>query len=434
MDGLALERAAKLGTDAMTYQPKSDFLRVMQDRGYMKDCTDLERLDAVMQGGGVPAYIGFDCTASSLHVGSLLQIMMLRWLQKTGQKPIVLMGGGTTKVGDPSGKDESRKMLDVAGIEANKRGIFSVFEKYMDFGDGPTDAVMVDNAEWLDRLNYIDFLREYGPHFTINRMLSFDSVRLRLEREQPLTFLEFNYMLLQAYDFVELFRRVRCRLQLGGSDQWGNIINGMELGRRVEGAELFGITTPLIATADGAKMGKSAGGAVWLNADMRSPYEFWQFWRNTMDADVGRFLRLFTELPLDEVARLEALDGAEINEAKKVLATEVTTLCHGADAAAQAAAAAEATFVQGTLSDDLPTVTLTAADIGDGISVGQLFVRADLVKSGKEAKRLVVDGGAKLDDEAVTDAGAMMSADDFAGGPRKLSAGKKRHALVRVEG
>ena len=434
MDGLALERAAKLGTDAMTYQPKSDFLRVMQERGYMKDCTDLERLDAVMQGGGVPAYIGFDCTASSLHVGSLLQIMMLRWLQKTGQKPIVLMGGGTTKVGDPSGKDESRKMLDVAGIEANKRGIFSVFEKYMDFGDGPTDAVMVDNAEWLDRLNYIDFLREYGPHFTINRMLSFDSVRLRLEREQPLTFLEFNYMLLQAYDFVELFRRVRCRLQLGGSDQWGNIINGMELGRRVEGAELFGITTPLIATADGAKMGKSAGGAVWLNADMRSPYEFWQFWRNTMDADVGRFLRLFTELPLDEVARLEALDGAEINEAKKVLATEVTTLCHGADAAAQAAAAAEATFVQGTLSDDLPTVTLTAADIGDGISVGQLFVRADLVKSGKEAKRLVVDGGAKLDDEAVTDAGAMMSADDFAGGPRKLSAGKKRHALVRVEG
>ena len=417
----------------MTYQPKSDFLRVMQERGYMKDCTDLERLDAVMLEGGVPAYIGFDCTAPSLHVGSLLQIMMLRWLQKTGQKPIVLMGGGTTKVGDPSGKDESRKMLDVAGIEANKRGIFSVFEKYMAFGDGPSDAVMVDNAEWLDRLNYIDFLREYGPHFTINRMLSFDSVRLRLEREQPLTFLEFNYMLLQAYDFVELFRRVGCRLQLGGSDQWGNIINGMELGRRVEGAELFGITTPLIATADGAKMGKSADGAVWLNADMRSPYEFWQFWRNTMDADVGRFLRLFTELPLDEVARLEALDGAEINEAKKVLATEVTTLCHGAEAAAQAAAAAEATVEQGTLSEDLPTVTLTAADIGDGISVGQLFVRADLVKSGKEAKRLVADGGAKLDDEAVADAGAMLTAADFEG-PRKLSAGKKRHALVRVAG
>ncbi len=418
----------------MTYQPKSDFLRIMQERGYMKDCTDIERLDAVMQGGGIPAYIGFDCTAPSLHVGSLLQIMMLRWLQRTGQKPIVLMGGGTTKVGDPSGKDESRKLLDNAAIAENKRGIFSVFEKYMAFGGGSTDAVMVDNADWLDQLNYIDFLREYGPHFTINRMLSFDSVRLRLDREQPLTFLEFNYMLLQAYDFVELFRRVGCRLQLGGSDQWGNIINGMELGRRVEGAELFGITTPLIATADGTKMGKSADGAVWLNADMRSPYEFWQFWRNTMDADVGRFLRLFTELPLDEIARLEALDGQEINEAKKVLATEVTTLCHGAEAAKQAAAAAQATFEQGTLSEDLPTVTLTAADIGDGISVGQLFVRAGLSKSGKEAKRLVVDGGAKLDDKGVTDPGAMMTADDFASGPRKLSAGKKRHALVKVSG
>ncbi len=418
----------------MTYQPKSDFLRVMIERGYMKDCTDLERLDAVMQGGGVPAYIGFDCTAPSLHVGSLLQIMMLRWLQKTGQKPIVLMGGGTTKVGDPSGRDDTRKMLDNAGIETNKRGIFSVFEKYMAFGDGPSDAVMVDNAAWLDKLNYIDFLREYGPHFTINRMLTFDSVRLRLDREQPLTFLEFNYMLLQAYDFVELYRRVGCRLQLGGSDQWGNIINGMELGRRVEGAELFGITTPLIATADGAKMGKSASGAVWLNADMRSPYEFWQFWRNTMDADVGRFLRLFTELPLDEIARLEALDGAQINEAKKVLATEVTTLCHGAEAAALAEEAARATFEQGTLSEDLPTVALTAAEIGDGISIGQLFVRAGLVKSGKEAKRLVADGGAKLDDTAVTDGGMMMTAADLSDGPRKLSAGKKRHTLVRVEG
>ena len=415
----------------MTYQPKSEFLRVMSERGFMKDCTDLERLDEVMQKGGVPAYIGFDCTASSLHVGSLLQIMMLRWLQKTGQKPIVLMGGGTTKVGDPSGKDESRKLLDNAAIAANKAGIFSVFEKYMAFGDGPTDAVMVDNADWLDHLNYIDFLREYGPHFTINRMLSFDSVKLRLEREQPLTFLEFNYMLLQAYDFVELYRRARCRLQLGGSDQWGNIINGMELGRRVEQAELFGITTPLIATADGAKMGKSADGAIWLNADMRSPYEFWQFWRNTMDADVGRFLRLFTELPLDEIARLETLDGAEINEAKKVLATEVTTLCHGADAAAQAAAAAQATFEQGTLSEDLPTVTLSEADIGEGISIGQLFVRAGLSKSGKDAKRLVADNGAKLDDEAITNAGEMLTIADLASS-RKLSAGKKRHALVRL--
>ena len=416
----------------MTYQPKSDFLTVMIERGFMKDCTDIERLDAVLLAGGVPAYIGFDCTASSLHVGSLLQIMMLRWLQKTGQKPVVLMGGGTTKVGDPSGKDESRKLLTTEQIEGNKRGIFSVFEKYMAFGDGPTDAIMVDNADWLDKLNYIDFLREYGPHFTINRMLSFDSVRLRLDREQPLTFLEFNYMLLQAYDFAELYRRIGCRLQLGGSDQWGNIINGMELGRRVEGAELFGITTPLIATADGAKMGKSADGAVWLNADMRSPYEFWQFWRNTMDADVGRFLRLFTELPLDEVARLEALEGQEINEAKKVLATAVTTLCHGAEVAAQAEEAARATFEQGTLSDDLPTVTLEAAEIGDGISLGQLFVRAGLSKSGKEAKRLVADGGAKLDDDAVSDAGMMLTAADFASGPRKLSAGKKRHALVRV--
>ena len=320
----------------MSHTPKSDFLHVMQERGFMKDCTDLERLDSVLQGGGVPAYIGFDCTAPSLHVGSLMQIMILRWYQKTGQKPIVLMGGGTTKVGDPSGKDESRKMLTVDDIKENQRGIFAVFEKYMEFGDGPTDALMPDNAEWLDTLNYIDFLRDYGPHFTINRMLTFDSVKQRLDREQPLTFLEFNYMLLQAYDFLELYRRYGCRLQMGGSDQWGNIINGMELGRRVAEAELFGLTTPLMTTADGAKMGKSAGGAVWLNADMKSPYEFWQYWRNTMDADVGRFLRLFTELPLDECARLEALDGAEINEAKKVLATEITTLCHGAEAAAQA--------------------------------------------------------------------------------------------------
>lgn len=415
----------------MTYQPKAEFLRVMQTRGFMKDCTDLERLDAVMSAGVVPAYIGFDCTAPSLHVGSLLQIMMLRWMQKTGHKPIVLMGGGTTKVGDPSGRDDTRKMLDNAGIAENKRGIFSVFEKYMTFGDGPTDAVMVDNADWLDHLNYIDFLREYGPHFTINRMLTFDSVRLRLDREQPLTFLEFNYMLLQAYDFVELYRRTGCRLQLGGSDQWGNIINGMELGRRVEQAELFGITTPLIAKADGTKMGKSADGAVWLNAEMRSPFEFWQFWRNTMDADVGRFLRLFSELPLEECARLEALEGAEINEAKKVLATAVTTLCHGAEAAVQAEEAARQTFEQGALSEDLPTVTFSAADVGDGMSIGQVFMRAGLVGTGKEAKRLIADSGARLDDELVTDAGLMLSVDDFSTA-RKLSAGKKRHVLVRM--
>ena len=415
----------------MSYQPKTDFLRIMTERGYMKDCTDLERLDKAFEAGVVPAYIGFDCTAPSLHVGSLLQIMMLRWLQKCGHKPIVLMGGGTTKIGDPSGKDESRAMLDAAGIEANKQGIFSVFDKYMTFGDGASDAIMLDNAEWLDKLNYIEFLRDYGPHFTVNRMLTFDSVKLRLEREQPLTFLEFNYMLLQAYDFLELHRRAGCLLQLGGSDQWGNIINGIELGRRVDQAELFGITTPLITTSDGAKMGKSAGGAIWLNADMRSPYEFWQFWRNTSDADVGRFLRLFTELPLDECARLEALEGQEINEAKKILASEITTLCHGPDAAAQASEAARVTFEQGSVSDDLPTVTLTAEDIGDGISIGALFVKAGLAASGKDAKRLISEGGAKLDDVAVDGPGVMITADDLAT-PRKLSAGKKRHALAKL--
>jgi tyrosyl-tRNA synthetase len=415
----------------MTYQPKAEFLRVMTERGYMKDCTDLEQLDKAFEAGVVPAYIGFDCTAESLHVGSLLQIMMLRWLQKTGHKPIVLMGGGTTKIGDPSGKDESRAMLDAAGIEKNKRGIFSVFDKYMTFGDGPTDAIMLDNADWLDELNYISFLRDYGPHFTVNRMLTFDSVKLRLEREQPLTFLEFNYMLLQAYDFLELHRRVGCKLQLGGSDQWGNIINGIELGRRVDQAELYGITTPLITTSDGAKMGKSANGAIWLNADMRSPYEFWQFWRNTSDADVGRFLRLFTELPLDECARLEALEGQEINEAKKILATEITTLCHGADAAAQAEEAARVTFEQGALSDDLPTVTLNAEDVGEGISISALFVMAGLAKSGKDAKRLIGDGGGKLDDGPIEHPGLMLTAEDLKT-PRKLSAGKKRHALAKM--
>ncbi len=415
----------------MTYQPKSDFLRVMSERGYMKDCTDLEHLDAAMQKGVVPAYIGFDCTAPSLHVGSLVQIMMLRWLQKTGHKPVVLMGGGTTKIGDPSGKDTQRQMLDAAGIEANKQGIFSVFDTYMTFGDGATDAVMMDNADWLDTLNYISFLRDYGPHFTINRMLTFDSVKLRLDREQPLTFLEFNYMLLQAYDFLELNRRIGCQLQLGGSDQWGNIINGIELGRRVDGADLFGITTPLITKSDGSKMGKSADGAIWLNADMRSPYEFWQFWRNTSDADVGRFLKLFTELPVEECERLGALEGQEINDAKKTLATEVTTLCHGAEAAAQAEEAARITFEQGALSEDLPTVSLTAAEIGEGISIGALFVRAGLSASGKDAKRLIAEGGARLDDVAVDGPGVMLTVDDLAT-PRKLSAGKKRHALAKV--
>ncbi|MCL4150528.1 UNVERIFIED_CONTAM: hypothetical protein GTU68_017386 [Idotea baltica] len=357
--------------------------------------------------------------------------MMLRWLQKTGHKPIVLMGGGTTKIGDPSFKDTQRPLLDDAAIQLNKAGIFSVFDKYINFGDGTSDAKMVDNADWLGKLNYIDFLRDYGPHFTVNRMLAFDSVKLRLEREQPLTFLEFNYMLLQAYDFLELNRRIGCKLQLGGSDQWGNIINGVELGRRVDQVELFGITTPLLTTADGAKMGKSATGAIWLNDDMLSPYEFWQFWRNTMDADVGRFLRLFTELPLEECARLESLEGQEINEAKKILATEITTLCHGAEVAVQAEEAARVTFEQGAVSDDLPTVTLAAADIGEGISIGALFVKAGLAQSGKDAKRLIGEGGARLDDEAVEGPGLMLTAEDFAS-PRKLSAGKKRHVLAKL--
>lgn len=413
--------------------PRSDFLRVMIARGFMKDCTDLAGLDETLMSGATPAYIGFDCTAPSLHIGSLAQIMKLRWLQQTGHKPIVLMGGGTTRIGDPSGRDETRKLLTVEGIEANKRGIFSVFDKYLTFGDRPSDAVMIDNAEWLTAWNYIDFLREIGPHFTINRMLSFDSVKQRLEREQPLTFIEFNYMLLQAYDFVELNRRCGARLQMGGSDQWGNIVNGVELSRRLGGQELFGLTSPLLTTADGKKMGKTADGAVWLNADMRSPYDFWQYWRNADDADIGRFLRLFTELPLDEIARLEALDGAEINEAKKILANEVTALCHGRPAAEQAAETARVTFEQGALAEDLPTVIITAEEAAAGLSAAQLFVKAGLAASGKEAKRLIAENGAKIDDVLATDAGQILTTADFAGGPRKLSAGKKRHALARLQ-
>ena len=417
----------------MPHQPKSDFLRVMTERGFLKDCTDLAALDEALGAGVVPGYIGFDCTAPSLHVGSLLQIMTLRWMQRTGHRPIVLMGGGTTRIGDPSGKDESRKLLTDEIIAENKAGIRRVFETYLTFGDGPTDAVMLDNAEWLDGLNYIDFLRDYGRHFTINRMLTFDSVRTRLDREQPLTFLEFNYMLLQAYDFLELARRSGCRLQLGGSDQWGNILNGVELNRRVDAREVFGITTPLVTTSDGAKMGKTASGAVWLSAEMLAPYAFWQFWRNTGDADVGRFLKLFTELPVDECERLGALRGVEINEAKKVLANEATTLLHGEAAAREAEATARQTFEAGEMAEGLPTVTLTADDLEGGLHIGQAFVKAGLTKSGKEAKRLIAQGGAKLDDEAITDPDLMLSADDLSGGPRKLSAGRKRHALVRLE-
>ena len=416
----------------MTYKPKSEFLHVMQSRGFMSDCTDLEGLDEALIAGVVPGYIGFDATADSLHVGSLIQIMMLRWLQKTGHKPITLMGGGTTKIGDPSGKDESRPQLTTEMINQNIAGIRKVFSKYLDFGETETGAVQPNNAEWLEELNYIDFLRDYGRHFTINRMLSFDSVKLRLDREQPLTFLEFNYMLLQAYDFMELNNRYGCMLQMGGSDQWGNIVNGVDLTRRINRKSVFGLTTPLLTKADGSKMGKSAAGAIWLNEDRLSAYEFWQFWRNTLDADVGKFLKLFTELPLDECARLAALEGAEINEAKIALANAATAMAHGEVAAQAAEATAREVFEKGGVGEDLPTVTLPAVDIADGISIVQLFVKSGLSKSGKEAKRLIAEGGAKLNDEAVTNAGTMVSADAIAG-TLKLSAGKKRHALVKSE-
>ena len=416
----------------MAYQPKAEFLRVMIARGYLQDCTDLEGLDKALTGGVVPAYIGFDCTAPSLHVGSLVQIMMLHWLQATGHLPIVLMGGGTTRVGDPSGKDAARQLLTDAKIEENMAGIRRVFSRFVAFEEAGGNAVMPNNAEWLDHLEYIPFLRDYGRHFSINRMLSFDSVRLRLDREQPLSFLEFNYMLLQAYDFLELHRRTGCRLQMGGSDQWGNIVNGIDLTRRVAGAEVYGLTTPLITTADGAKMGKSAAGAIWLNAEMLSAYDYWQFWRNTGDGDVGRFLKLFTRLELDEIARLEALEGQEINEAKKVLANAATTMAHGEEAAAAAEATARETFEAGGAGTDLPTLDLSAEDVaGGGISVVQLFVRSGLASSGKEAKRLIAEGGARLNDEPVKDAGLMLGAEDFAKSV-KLSAGKKRHALARL--
>ncbi len=415
----------------MTYKPKSEFLHVMQSRGFLQDCTDLEGLDDRLLEGVLPAYIGFDATADSLHVGSLIQIMMLRWLQKTGHKPVTLMGGGTTKIGDPSGKDESRQMMTPERINENVGGIFKVFEKYLDFGDGATDAVQPNNAEWLDKLNYIEFLRDIGPHFTINRMLTFDSVKTRLDREQPLTFLEFNYMLLQSYDFMELNKRYGVGLQMGGSDQWGNIVNGVDLTRRISQTQVFGLTTPLLTKADGSKMGKSAAGAIWLNEDKLSSYEFWQFWRNTLDADVGKFLRLFTEIDLNECERLGALEGSEINEAKAILANAVTTLAHGSEAANAAEATAKEVFEKGGVGEDLPTISFDAADIGDGISIVQLFVKSGLSGSGKDAKRLIADGGAKLDDVAVTDAGTMVTADQLRGAV-KLSAGKKRHALAKI--
>ncbi|MEX0284532.1 MAG: tyrosine--tRNA ligase [Paracoccaceae bacterium] len=417
----------------MTYHPKSDFIAVMMERGFLADCTDYQGLDDALIQGVVPGYIGFDATAKSLHVGSLIQIMTLRWLQKTGHKPITLMGGGTTKVGDPSFRADERPLLDAAAIDANIEGIKKVFAKYIDYGDGPSGALMLNNAEWLDGLNYLDFLRDIGRHFSVNRMLSFESVKSRLDREQSLSFLEFNYMILQAYDFLELNRRYGCLVQFGGSDQWGNIVNGIDLTRRVLDHEIYGLTTPLLTTSDGKKMGKSADGAVWLNAEMRAPYEFWQFWRNTTDADVGRFLKLYTELPVDECDRLGALAGSEINAAKVILANEVTALCHGAEAAAAAEATAREVFEKGGVGDDLPTLTLSAEELGDGISIVQVIVRAGLAKSGKEAKRLIAENGARLDDAPLTDSGLMLDAGALSS-PVKLSAGKKRHALVQLAG
>ncbi len=415
----------------MTYHPKSEFMTVMIERGFLADCTDYQGLDEALSHGVVPAYIGFDATATSLHVGSLIQIMMLRWLQKTGHKPITLMGGGTTKVGDPSFRADERPLLTPEKIDENIAGIQKVFSAYMTYDDAPNGALMLNNAQWLDTLNYLDFLRDIGRHFSINRMLSFDSVKSRLDREQSLSFLEFNYMILQAYDFLELNRRYGCLLQLGGSDQWGNIVNGIDLTRRVLDHEIYGLTSPLLTTSDGKKMGKSLSGAIWLDADLLSPYEFWQFWRNTTDADTGRFLKLYTELPVAECDRLGALQGADINDAKIILANEVTTLLHGAAAATAAEATAREVFEKGGVGDDLPTLTLTPAALGDGMSIVQIIVKAGLAGSGKEAKRLISDNGAKLNDAALSDAGLMITADMLAS-PIKLSAGKKRHALVQL--
>ncbi|MDO6590669.1 tyrosine--tRNA ligase [Loktanella sp. D2R18] len=415
----------------MTYHPKSEFMSVMMSRGFLADCTDYQALDEALSNGVVPAYIGFDATAKSLHVGSLIQIMMLRWLQKTGHKPITLMGGGTTKVGDPSFRADERPLLGPEQIDANIAGIRQVFSAYLDYSDAPNGAMMINNAEWLDELNYLDFLRDIGRHFSINRMLAFESVKSRLDREQSLSFLEFNYMILQAYDFLELNRRYGCVLQMGGSDQWGNIVNGIDLTRRVLDHQIFGLTSPLLTTSDGKKMGKSQSGAIWLNPDMLSPYEFWQFWRNTTDADTGRFLKLYTELPVEECDRLGALEGSEINAAKIILANEVTTLLHGAEAAQAAEATAREVFEKGGVGDDLPTVTLSADDLGDGISIVQLFVRAGLSKSGKDAKRLIGENGARLNDAPLENPGLIIDADALAT-PIKLSAGKKRHALVQL--
>jgi tyrosyl-tRNA synthetase len=411
---------------------KSDFLNVLESRGFIHQISEPEALDALASKGPVTGYIGFDCTAPSLHVGHLLQIMMLRWMQQTGHRPIALMGGGTTRVGDPSGKDESRKILTVADIAANLAGIRAVFDRFLTFGDGKTDALMLNNDEWLAPLNYIDFLRDVGRHFSVNRMLSFDSVKLRLERQHELSFLEFNYMLLQAYDFVELHKRTGCVLQMGGSDQWGNIVNGIELGRRMLGAQLFALTSPLLTTSSGAKMGKTAAGALWLNADLVSPYDYWQYWRNTEDGDVERFLKLFTVLPLDEIAKLAALRGQEINEAKKVLATEATALVHGRAAAEAAAATARKTFEEGAIAGDLPTLEIPRGELEAGASVLGLFVKAGLAASNGEARRQIKAGGLRVNDTQVTDDKLVLTAQNLTPeGVIKLSMGRKRHVLLK---
>ena len=415
----------------MTYNPKSEFLQEMLSRGFLQDCTDMQGLDEKLLEGCMPAYIGFDATADSLHIGSLIQIMMLRWLQKTGHKPIPLMGGGTTKIGDPSGKDESRQLITTEIINENINGIQKVFEKYLSFGDNSNDAKIINNAEWLDKLNYIEFLRDIGKHFTINRMISMESVKLRLDREQPLTFLEFNYMLLQAFDFMELNNRYDVSLQMGGSDQWGNIVNGIDLTRRLNKKSVFGLTTPLLTKADGSKMGKSANGAIWLNSDKLSPYEFWQFWRNTLDADVGKFLKLFTELPVSECDRLGSLEGQNINEAKIILANEVTKLCHGEEAALSSEKTAHKVFTEDSSDENLPTLEILNTEIIDGISFTQALVRTGLVSSGKEAKRIIAGGGARLNDQVINDAGFMLYAADLQKTP-KISASKKKHALIKV--
>lgn len=415
------------------FTPKSDFLRILQERGFIHQCSDLAGLDALAAQGKAIGYVGYDCTAPSLHIGNFLTSMMLHWLQVSGNKPITLMGGGTTMVGDPSGKDETRALRSVAEIEANKASIKGVFQKVLRFGDGPTDAIMVDNADWLLKLNWIEMLRDVGRHFSVNRMLSMDSVRLRLEREHEMSFIEFNYMVLQSYDFAHMAKTLGCNLQMGGSDQWGNIVNGVDLGRRMGTHQLYALTTPLLTTASGAKMGKTAQGAVWLNADAFSPYDFWQYWRNTEDADVVKFLKLFTTLPMAEIGKLAALGGAEINHAKMVLATEATTLLHGRAAADAAAETARKTFEEGTIASDLPTIEVMQGEIADGLGLLSAFVKAGIVPSTGEARRQIKSGGLRLNDAAVTDERANLRPADFnSDGIAKLSMGKKKHVLLKL--